>query len=231
MGVPVLIIGKSGSGKTYSLKTCDSDRFGVISVEKGRLPFKSKLKVAMIPKSLKNPDGSEVSSYSQINRAKYAWLTNVIRGSKTIKSIVIDDSQYLMVDEMFDRSGEKGYDKFTDIAKNFRDLIHYINDGTPDDMIVYFLHHSETGADGREKCKTIGKMLEEKLVVEGMFDVVIYCADHKFYTQANEISTAKTPEAMFDDLEIPNDLAAVDKAIREYWGLTAPEPEKEEKTE
>lgn len=223
MGVPVLIMGKSGSGKTYSLKNCDPERFGIISVEKGRLPFKSKLKVAKIPKALRNPDGSEAASYAQINRAKYAWLTQVIRGSKNVKAIVIDDSQYLMVGEMFDRSGEKGYDKFTDIAKNFRDLIHFINDGTPDDMVVYFLHHTETGADGREKCKTIGKMLEEKLVVEGMFDVVIYCADHKFQTQANEISTAKTPEGMFEDLEIPNDLAAVDAAIRDYWNLNEKE--------
>lgn len=227
MGIPVLIMGKSGSGKTYSLKNCDPERFGIISVEKGRLPFKSKLKVARIPKSLKNPDGTEVSSYSALNRARYAWLTQVIRGSKGLKSIVIDDSQYLLVNEMFDRSSEKGYDKFTDIAKNFRDLVHFVNEAAPDDMIVYFLHHSETGADGREKCKTIGKMLEEKLVIEGMFDVVIYCADHKFYTQANEISSAKTPEGMFDDLEIPNDLAAVDSAIRDYWNLN----EEEEKTE
>lgn len=225
MGIPCLIIGKSGSGKTYSLKNCDPDKFGVISVEKGRLPFKSAIKVAKIPKALRNPDGTELASYSQMNRAKYAWLMNVIAKSGKVKSIVVDDSQYLMVNEMFDRASEKGYDKFTDIAKNFRDLIHFINDSVPEDVIVYFLHHSETGADGREKCKTIGKMLEEKLTIEGMFDVVIYCADHKFYTQANEISTAKTPEEMFEDIEIPNDLAAVDARIREYWGLN----EKEEK--
>ena len=214
-----MIIGKSGSGKTYSLKNCDPDKFGVISVEKGRLPFKSAIKVAKIPKALRNPDGTELASYSQMNRAKYAWLMNVIQKSGKVKSIVVDDSQYLMVNEMFDRASEKGYDKFTDIAKNFRDLIHFINDSVPEDVIVYFLHHSETGADGREKCKTIGKMLEEKLTIEGMFDVVIYCADHKFYTQANEISTAKTPEEMFEDIEIPNDLALVDKAIRDYWNL------------
>lgn len=219
MGIPCLIIGKSGSGKTYSLKNCDPDKFGVISVEKGRLPFKSAIKVAKIPKALRNPDGTELASYSQMNRAKYAWLMNVIQKSGKVKSIVVDDSQYLMVNEMFDRASEKGYDKFTDIAKNFRDLIHFINDSVPEDVIVYFLHHSETGADGREKCKTIGKMLEEKLTIEGMFDVVIYCADHKFYTQANEISTAKTPEEMFEDIEIPNDLALVDKAIRDYWNL------------
>lgn len=219
MGVPVLIIGKSGSGKTYSLKNCDPEHFGVISVEKGRLPFKSNLKVIKIPKGLRNPDGTEVASYSQINRARYSWIMGAIQKSDKIRSIVIDDSQYLMVNELFDRSGERGYDKFTDIAKNFRDLIHFINENVDDDIIVYFLHHSEVGDDGAEKCKTIGRMLDEKLTVEGMFDIVIYCADHKFFTQGNKISTAKTPEDMFLEMEIPNDLKLVDQQIRAYWGL------------
>lgn len=219
MGIPVLIMGKSGSGKTYSMKNLNPDKVGVISIEKGRLPFKSNMKVARIPKQLKNPDGSEAVSYKQINCARYSWLISVITKSKKLDALVVDDSQYLMVDELFDRAAEKGYDKFTDIAKNFRDLIHSVNEDAPENLIVYFLHHTESGADNREKCKTIGKMLEEKLVIEGMFDIVIYCADHKFYTQANELSTAKTPEDMFPDVEIPNDLAVVDAAIREYYGM------------
>ena len=94
-----------------------------------------------------------------------------------------------------------------------------MNDLPDENKIVYFLHHSEEGPDGRQKCKTIGKMLEEKLVIEGLFDIVIYCEDYKFYTQANETSTAKTPEGMFDSIEIPNDLKAVDMAIRDYYGM------------
>ena len=104
------------------------------------------------------------------------------------------------------------------MAKKFRDLVHFVNDLEDDDKIVYFLHHSELDTDGREKVKTIGKMLDEKLTVEGCFDIVLYCQDHKFFTQANGQSTAKTPEGMFE-LEIPNDLKAVDVAIREYYGL------------
>ena len=227
MGVPCLVIGKSGSGKTYSLKNCDPDKFGVISVEKGRLPFKSKIKVARIPKSLKNPDGTEVSSYSALNRARYAWLTQVIRGSKGLKSIVIDDSQYLLVNELFDRSYEKGYDKFVQMAANFRNLIHFINELEDEDKIVYFLHHSELDADGKEKCKTIGKMLDEKLTIEGCFDIVIYCENHKFFTQTNGQSTAKTPEGMFD-LEIPNDLKMVDTEIRKYYSMANNDEQKGE---
>ena len=212
MAIPVLVMGQSGSGKTYSVKTFQPDEVGIISVEKGRLPFKSDLKVARIPNGFE-----EAKDYATLNRCKYAWLIKAIQTAKC-KSIVIDDSQYLLVNELFDRASEKGYEKFTQMAANFRNLIHSINELDQEDKIVYFLHHTETDTDGREKAKTIGKMLDEKLTIEGCFDIVIYCSDHKFYTQTNGQSTAKTPEGMFE-LEIPNDLKAVDAAIREYYEI------------
>lgn len=215
MALPVLIMGRSGSGKTYSLKNFKPNEVGVISVEKGRLPFRSDIKVAKIPKYGEGTEDAQ--SYGAINRAKYAWLMNTIEKVKT-KSIVIDDSQYLLVNELFDRAYEKGYDKFVQMAANFRELIHFINELEEPDKIVYFLHHTDTDADGREKAKTIGKMLDEKLTVEGCFDIVIFCEDHKFFTQSNGQSTAKSPEDMFE-LEIPNDLKFVDEKIREYYGL------------
>ena len=214
MALPVLIIGRSGSGKTYSLKNFKADEIGVISVEKGRLPFRSDIKTVRVPK---DPTNGEARDAAQVNAAKYAWITKAIQVAK-VKTIVIDDSQYLLVNELFDRTYEKGYDKFVSMAQKFRDLIHFVNDLEDDDKIVYFLHHSELDTDGREKVKTIGKMLDEKLTVEGCFDIVLYCQDHKFFTQSNGQSTAKTPEGMFD-LEIPNDLKAVDVAIREYYGM------------
>lgn len=214
MGLPVLVIGRSGSGKTYSLKNFKPDEVGIISVEKGRLPFRSDLKTVKVPK---DPTNGEARDAGQLNAAKYAWIMRAIK-SAPAKSIVIDDSQYLMVNELFDRTYEKGYDKFSSMAQKFRDLIHFVNELDDDSKIVYFLHHSETDTDGREKVKTIGKMLDEKLTVEGCFDVVLYCQDHKFFTQSNGISTAKTPEDMFP-LEIPNDLKYVDSTIRSYYGL------------
>ena len=208
-------MGRSGSGKTYSLKNFSPDEVGVISVEKGRLPFKSDLKVVKIPKY--GDKNADAKSYGAINRAKYAWIMKAIETSK-VKSIVIDDSQYLLANELFDRAYEKGFDKFTEMAANFRNLIHFINDLDQEDKIVYFLHHTEVDTDGREKAKTIGKMLDEKLTVEGCFDIVLYCQDHKFFTQSNGQSTAKTPENMFP-LEITNDLKAVDDGIREYYNM------------
>ena len=212
MAIPAFICGPSGSGKTYSIKNFKADEVGIISVEKGRLPFKSDIKVIKIPTTFEG-----ARDYADLYRAKYAWIMNTIKTAKC-RSIVIDDSQYLLVNELFDRAYEKGFDKFVQMAANFRNLVHAINELDQDDKIVYFLHHTETGADGREKAKTIGKMLDEKLTLEGCFDIVIYCQDHKFYTQANGQSTAKTPEGMFE-LEIPNDLKMVDDAIRDYYGL------------
>ena len=215
MAIPVLCIGRSGSGKTYSLKNFKSDEVGILSVEKGRLPFKSDLKVVKV----KNFNDGEHTP-AQANAARYSWLEMAIKSSK-IKSLVIDDSQYLLSGELFDRAYETGYTKFVDIAAHFRNLVHFINEMEEDDKIVYFLHHSELDADGREKVKTIGKMLDEKLCIEGCFDIVLYCQDQKFFTQSNGQSVAKTPEGMLE-LEIPNDLKAVDDAIRDYYNIPRP---------
>ena len=111
---------------------------------------------------------------------------------------------------------------FTDLALNFRNLIHYISRELPDDVVVYFLHHTELDAAGKVKAKTIGRMLDEKLTVEGCFDIVLLAqvegGEHFFTTQSDGYTSAKSPEGMFEQ-KIPNDLAAVDAAIREYWGL------------
>ena len=213
MAIPVLVIGRSGSGKTYSLKNFKADEVGVVSVEKGRLPFRSDIKVLKVPKDPTDGEGDA----GVVNAAKYTWVLSVIRKAKA-KAVVIDDSQFMLLNEFCDRASERGYDKFTHIALHFRDLIHAINEMEDDDKIVYFLHHSEIDSDGREKVKTVGKMLDEKLSIEGLFDIVLYCQDHKFFTQANGQSTAKSPEGMFD-LETPNDLKMVDTKIREYYGM------------
>lgn len=212
MALPVLIIGRSGSGKTYSIKTMDPGEVGILSVEKGRLPFKSDHKVVKVKEFIDSDH-----SPAQANAARYSWIMSVIKNSNR-KTIIVDDSQYLLAGEFFDRAYEKGFDKYTAIGANFRNLIHFINNLPEDDKVVYFLHHSELADDGREKVKTIGKMLDEKLCIEGCFDIVLYCQDQKFFTQANGQSVAKSPEGMFE-LEIPNDLKAVDDAIRDYYNI------------
>ena len=218
MALPVLVIGESGNGKTFSLRNFKPDEVGVVSIYKGRLFFPPDMpahgmQCVKPPKDL----AKDQKSYSQVHRAIYAWIEMVIKKS-TKKVLVIDDSQYLMANEFTDRAMEKGYDKFTEIAVNFKHLIDFVNDLEDPGKIVYFLNHSEVVG---EKCKvkTIGKMLDEKITVEGLFDIVLYCENYKFYTQANNMSTAKTPYGMFDDVEIDNDLKMVDERIRKYCGM------------
>ena len=138
------------------------------------------------------------------------------------KTYVIDDIQYLMAFEMFDRAKELGYNKFTDVALNFRSLVDFVIKNTPDDVIVYFLHHTEITDTGKIKAKTSGKMLDNQLTLEGLFSIVLLCKtdrqEHYFETQSDGYTTCKSPMGMFD-LKIPNDLKLVDKTIRNYYML------------
>ena len=220
MGIPVLIIGESGSGKTYSIKNLDPEKVGIFLCEKNRLPFRKKFPTYKVRNMRKEEDG-KVTVYRQS-----VVIQSLLRSKKKDelkKILVIDDSQYIMANEFFDRASEKGYDKFVDIGANFRNLVHLVNDELPDDVIVYFLHHPETDSNtGRQKAKTIGKMLDEKLTLEGCFDIVLHARtdgqEHWFSTQSDGTDTAKSPEEMFEE-KIPNDLAFVDKTIREYYGM------------
>ena len=138
------------------------------------------------------------------------------------KTYVIDDSQYLMAFEMFDRAKEVGYNKFTDVALNFRNLVDFVIKEISADTIVYFLHHIETTDSGKIKAKTSGKMLDNQLTLEGLFSIVLLCKndgqEHYFETQSDGYSTCKSPMGMFD-LKIDNDLKMVDTTIREYYEL------------
>lgn len=201
MGIPVLVLGESGSGKSTSMRNFDIEEVGIFNVASKPLPFKKKL--------------------NKINNVKYGHILKVLK-NPNLKSYVIDDSQYLMAFEMFDRAKETGYGKFTDVALNFRNLIHFIVTGTPDDVIVYFLHHTETTDSGKVKAKTSGKMLDSQLTLEGLFSIVLLAhtdgSEHKFITQSDGLTTCKSPMDMFEE-EIDNDLKLVDKTIREYYEL------------
>ena len=207
MGIPVLILGESGSGKSTSLRNFEPDEVGIFNVASKPLPFRKK-----IPK---------------LDAATYQTIMTVLSKPK-LKKYVIDDSQYLMAFEMFDRAKESGYGKFTDVALAFRNLLQFVIAKTPPDVIVYFLHHTEQTETGKIKAKTSGKMLDNQLTLEGLFSIVLmaktdgnrYC----FETQSDGYTTCKSPMEMFDK-EIDNDLKMVDETIREYWNLTNNESE------
>jgi len=206
MAIPVFVLGKSGTGKSTSLRNFKSNEILHINVMSKPLPFK----------------GRFAETYNGDN---YAEIAKAINGTKC-KTIVIDDAQYLMANEFMRRSSELGYQKFTDIANNFWTLINSITNDLPFDVIVYFLMHTDTDENGNEKAKTIGKLLDEKICIEGMSSIVLKTAVkdgvYTFTTQNNGHDTVKSPLGMFPTYEIENDLKKVDTTIREYWDLDIP---------
>lgn len=203
MGQRILVMGASGTGKSASLRNFGADEIELIKVIEKKLPFRGKF------------ENVSVSD-------KVAKILPIIKNSKK-KVIVIDDCQYIMGNEFFRRALEKGYDKFSEIGQNFFNLL-AVADELPDDVFVYYLTHIETDMNGNEKVKTIGKMLDEKLTIEGYFTIVLktVCVDgvYSFQTQNNGHDTVKSPMGMFEGYLIDNDLKVVDGVAREYWGYT-----------
>ena len=197
-----MILGESGTGKSASLRNFQPDEIGVINVCGKPLPFRSQIKTF-------NSD-----NYMQIEKALKA---------NEKRSAVIDDCQYLMANEFMRNAKVTWYQKFTDIAKNFWDLVQMVIRELPEDIIVYFLGHIERDQNGNEKFKTIGKMLDEKITVEGMFTVVLKTSvqdgRYLFSTRNSGSDTVKSPIGMFDEPYIDNDLKMVDTAIREYYNI------------
>lgn len=202
MGIPVLILGASGSGKSRSMKNFEPNEVGVFNVAGKPFPFKKKLPYV------------ENATYEKIEKELQKC---------NYKKYVIDDSQYLLAFELFDKVKDTGYTKYTDIAIHFKNMLTYIVRSLPKDVIVYLLHHTEEGENGKIKAKTVGKMLDNQLTLEGLFSIVLFCVaegtNHKFITQSDGSTTAKSPEDMFPSLAIENDLKYVDTVIREYWEL------------
>lgn len=199
MGIGVMILGASGSGKSASLRNFKANEVGVINVIGKPLPFRTDIKT--------------------VNTDDYRVIRKCLDEAKA-RSIVIDDSQYLMADEFMIRAKENGFQKFTDIGRNFWDLVRYVNQ-IPDDKIVYFLHHTETDENGVEKAKTIGKLLNEKITLEGMFTIVLKAevidGQYFFATKNNGHDVVKAPMGMFEKDHIENDLKLVDDTIRGYF--------------
>jgi DNA replicative helicase MCM subunit Mcm2 (Cdc46/Mcm family) len=217
MGISCMILGESGRGKSRSIKSLNPSETLVIKAINKPFPFKS---ADWKPITKENPTGSifVTDNYDAIKRA----LLSAEKLGK--KVIIIDDAQYLMANEFMNKSAVKGFDKFTEIAKNMWELITTANEKIPDDIRVYFLQHTETTTTGDIKAKTIGKMLDDKITIEGMVTVVLNADkenDKYFFTTQNSGSnTCKSPEEMFEDYRIDNDLKLVDDAICDYYGLT-----------
>lgn len=202
MAIVVMIYGQSGTGKSTSLRNFGTEA-AIINVSGKPMPYRTK-----------------VPTY---NTNDYAKVMNALAKTKC-NTIVIDDATYLMVDELMRNASAKvkGYDQYSALACNFYNLVKFAQ-SLPQDKIVYFLGHSEQMDDGREHFKTIGKMLDNYVTLEGEFTIVLKTTvrDGKYFfsTHNNGQDTVKSPMDMFESDLIPNDLKMVDDTIREYWGL------------
>ena len=211
MGVCVLILGDSGSGKSTSLRNFDEGEVGILNVMGKPLPFRKRL--------------------DKIDHANYGSIQQALQRNKC-RAYVVDDAGYLMSLENFRRAKETGYAKFTDMALNFERLVEWATQ-TDEDTIVYLMMHYDRDADGRMKPKTIGRMLDEKFNIEGACPIVLQSTildgRHVFVSKGDGFNAAKAPMDMLPET-MDNDLKAVDTAIREYWGM-APLTDKEKKKE
>nr|DAH95216.1 MAG TPA: AAA domain protein [Caudoviricetes sp.] len=214
MAILVMIYGQSGSGKSTSLRNFKPEQVSIVNVLGKPFPFRAN--------GLK---GAVSDSYEQIANL-------LCRTPK--QSIVIDDATYLMTNEFMRMARQSGYQKFTDMAANFKGLLDLAK-SLPDNKVIYIMGHVERDGDGNEKFKTIGKMLDEKICVEGLFTIVLKTVvqDKHYYfsTQNTGSDVSKSPMGMFDAPLIDNDLAMVDKAIRDYYGLPANDAEPAKKNE
>jgi len=204
MATSTLIIGYSGTGKSTSIRNLPPDNTLIIRVAKKRLPFRE-------------------NRFRVVDSDDYGTIKKTAKEAQE-SIIVIDDVQYLLANEFMRKATEKGYEKFTILAQNFWDLFNAI-DQLPDDKTVYMLSHLEN-VKGHEKFKTIGKLLDEKITIEGLFTIVLKThvkegapeKDKYFFTTKNNgHDTTKSPDGLFDDALIPNDLAEIDRKIREYY--------------
>lgn len=208
MGIPVLIYGKSGAGKSRSLKNFKEDEIFLVNVIGKPLPFKGGFKY--------------VTNSDQL-QSIMAGLAKM--AEKNIKTAVVDDFGYIMTN-MFMRGHGSGdqFKLYNQIGDTVWTFINYIQSpAVAPDAIVYLIMHEDTNEDGSNKLRTIGKLLEQKVCIEGMVTVCLHavCKGDRyiFETQNAGFGIAKSPEDMFPEAEIPNDLKAVDDAIREYYGL------------
>lgn len=208
MSIATMVLGTSGTGKSTSLRNMNPAETLLIQVVKKPLPFKSNWKSVN--------DGGNI--YHSDN-----WESIIKAMQKTTREIiVIDDLQYLLANEFMIRAHEKGYEKFTEMARHYFDVITAATN-LPDFKRVYLLSHTDVSEQGQVKAKTIGKLLDEKITIEGLLTIVLRThvinGQYVFSTKNNGSDTVKTPIGLFDNEHIENDLMAVDKAITEYYDL------------
>lgn len=212
----VLIIGESGTGKSTSIRTLPPNETFLINIINKPLPFKGSNK-SYTPLS---SDGVSGNYYASDDHSKIMRAINLVNYKRPeTKYLVIDDMGYTMTNDLMKSALVKGYDKFTILAKDAWEIMKSINE-TRSDLLCFLIMHSDIDQQGKSKPKTIGKMLDEKVCIEGMFSICLHSVvndgQYFFITNNNNVHMAKSPMGMFDALLIPNDLMMVADKINSY---------------
>ncbi len=218
------IVGEAGSGKSTSIGFLNPEETVVISVANKPLPIKGFVRKYK-ELSKENPRGNLLNE-SNVNNILF-WLEVINQKRPDIKNVVIDDAQYLMSFELMNRAEEKSYDKFTQIASHFYTILKKAMIMRPDLNIVFMIHSENVGdaLNPQYKMKTVGKMLDTAITLEGLFTYVIFTRKrlddddkpvYEFVTNYDGTNTAKTPAGCFESLTIPNNLQLVVDAIYKY---------------
>jgi hypothetical protein len=217
MSNTVLVIGQSGSGKSTALRNLNPESTFIINVLDKPLPFKAfKKNYHLVTKENKKGNYFSSSDWSHIVRC----VDMINNEREDITTLVIDDWQYILAYEFMRRVSEKGFDKFSELANHGWSTINACLSTRPS-LTSFILSHSDTDNTGRSKCKTIGKMLDEKITVEGLFTTVLHSrvvdGQFVFQTQSDGDYLAKSPMGMFEEVLIPNDLLVVKHAVETYF--------------
>ena len=221
MGNNVLIIGESGSGKSTSIRKLDPKETFLINVIGKPMPFKGFRRAYQHIPDWRKPDAdmSIGNLYVGDNYQSLLRCIDIVKQREDIKTLIIDDWQYVLANEFMRRASETGFSKFSEMAQHTWMLVNSLQNCRPD-LVSFFISHSDTDEFGKVKCKTIGKLLTEKITIEGMFTTVLHSVvnddGYWFMTQSDGRYLAKSPVDMFQDKLIPNDLALVVDAIRKY---------------
>jgi hypothetical protein len=218
MSNTVLVIGQSGSGKSTSLRTLDPKTTFIISVLDKPLPFKGYKKHYKPIKGWDDKVGNYLATDDWQRVIKCIQVVDKSRPEVT--TMIIDDLQYILANEFMRRSGERGFDKYSELANHYWMIINAAMASRPT-LLSIFLSHSEIDATGKSKVKTIGKLLDEKITIEGMFTTVLHSMvldnEFKFLTQSDGLHTAKSPAGCFEEQHIDNDLLFVKQQIENYF--------------
>lgn len=214
----VLIIGESGTGKSTSIRTLPPSETFIINVMGKALPFKGS---NSLYKEFNN-ENTDGNIYSQTDPFKIVAAIKFINDKRPdIKNLIIDDYTYIVTTEFMERATEKGFNKFAEMAKNSWSVLYEAVKGLRKDLTCFILAHSEMKAEGVIKTKTIGKMTDEKVNIEGLFSVVLHSiyddGQYKFLTNRDDIRIAKSPFMMFESKFIDNDLSEVKKSMEKYY--------------